>query len=66
MMYFVQKGDTLSEIAQRNHLTVDQIMAVNPQIKDKNKIYAGDTIYLPLFVGWWSEFWTGLRKIFYK
>ncbi|ETR67490.1 MAG: hypothetical protein OMM_11545, partial [Candidatus Magnetoglobus multicellularis str. Araruama] len=45
--YKVISGDTLSEIAQCNSTTVDQIMMINPEIKDKNLIYAGQTINIP-------------------
>ncbi|MBI2264330.1 MAG: LysM peptidoglycan-binding domain-containing protein [Armatimonadetes bacterium] len=43
--YKVQKGDTLSEIAQKYGTSVDKLMEVNKgHIKDKNLIYDGDTI----------------------
>jgi LysM repeat protein len=45
--YKVQQGDTLSEIASRNGTTVDQLMKLNPQISNKNLIYAGDTLTIP-------------------
>ena len=40
----IKKGDTLSAIARRNNTTVAALMKLNPKIKDKNKIRAGDTI----------------------
>jgi LysM repeat protein/GH24 family phage-related lysozyme (muramidase) len=43
----VKKGDTLSEIAQQLKTTVKELMQLNPQIKDANKIFAGDTIKVP-------------------
>lgn len=45
----VKRGDTLSKIANRYGVSVQQIAAINPQIEDINKIYAGDVINLPYF-----------------
>lgn len=47
IVYVVQKGDTLTKIANMYNTTVDVIMSVNPQIKDKNKIYTGQKILIP-------------------
>ena len=44
--YRVQPGDTLAEIAQRFHLSLDRILALNPQIEDKNIIHKGQRIFL--------------------
>lgn len=44
--YTVQRGDTLSAIASRNHTTVSKLMALNPHIKNANLIYPGDVIRL--------------------
>lgn len=44
--YTVVAGDTLSSIAARNGLTTAQIIALNPQIKNPNLIYVGQTVYL--------------------
>ena len=44
--YEIQKGDSLSKIARANNTTVEAIMAANPSIKDKNKIYPKTTINL--------------------
>ena len=41
--YIIKSGDTLSEIAQANNTTVEEL-AVTNNIKDPNKIYAGDSI----------------------
>ena len=46
MDYRVAKGDTISGIAQKNKLSVDQLMALNPEVKDPNKISIGQTIKL--------------------
>ena len=40
----IKSGDTLSAIAKRNNTTVAALMRLNPKIKDKDKIKAGDTI----------------------
>ena len=40
----IKKGDTLSAIARRNNTTVAALMKLNPKIKDKDKIRAGQFI----------------------
>ncbi len=45
--YVVQPGDTLANIGSRYGLSVNQILAVNPQICNPNVIYVGQTINLP-------------------
>ena len=40
----VQKGDTLSEIAQNAGITLKQLLDLNPQIKNKNLINPGQVI----------------------
>ena len=42
--YTVVSGDTLNDIAKRFGTTVDDLMAKNPDIKDRNMIYPGDVI----------------------
>lgn len=44
--YKIKAGDTLGEIAEKYNTTVDYLVEIN-NIKDKNKIYAGDTIKVP-------------------
>ena len=44
--YEVKSGDNLSKIAMANNTTVEELMKKNPQIKDKNKIFSGQTINL--------------------
>lgn len=44
--YTVKKGDNLSSIAKKNGLTLNQLMKLNPQIKNSNLIGIGDTITL--------------------
>lgn len=40
--YKIKWGDTLSELAVQYKTTVKELMAMNKQIKNANKIYAGD------------------------
>ena len=47
MTYTVRAGDTLSKIAMRNGVTLAQLLAANPQVKDPNKIRVGDVINVP-------------------
>ena len=46
-IYQIVSGDTLGKIARRNNTTVDNIMAINPELKNMNFIVAGCYIYLP-------------------
>lgn len=43
----VHSGDTLSEIAAAHGTTVAELMRLNPQIKDPDKIFVGEKIHLP-------------------
>jgi LysM repeat protein len=43
----VLPGETLNGIARQHGVTADDILAINPQITDRNKIFAGDTILIP-------------------
>ena len=45
--YTIQKGDTLWDIAKQNNTTVADLQSANPQIKNPNLIYAGNTINIP-------------------
>jgi len=42
--YTVQQGDTLSSIAKRRGITLQDLIAANPQIEDPNLIGIGDAI----------------------
>lgn len=46
-MYLVKAGDTLTSIAKRFGVSVKDILKVNPDIKDANKIMAGEVIRMP-------------------
>ena len=45
--YKVKKGDTLSEIAEKNHVSMNRMLKANPAIEDADKIRAGSTIRIP-------------------
>ncbi len=45
--YRVQKNDTLGKIAEKTGASLDEIMVLNPEIKDANKINLGQEIKLP-------------------
>lgn len=45
--YTVRSGDTLSGIAQRNGVSLQSLIAANPQISNPNLIYPGQTVHLP-------------------
>ncbi len=47
VVYTVKAGDTLSRIAAKYKVTVDQILEANPKIKNPNQIAAGDKIVIP-------------------
>lgn len=44
-VYAVQQGDTLSQIAERNGMTLQQVQGLNPQI-DPDRIHIGEQITL--------------------
>lgn len=46
-VYKIRPGDTLSEIAVKHHTTVRALMHMNPEIKDADRIFAGEKISIP-------------------
>ncbi len=46
--YTVKSGDTLSAIAAKYKVTVDDLLAANPDLKDPNQLQIGDKIIIPL------------------
>lgn len=47
--YVVQRGDTLGNIAMRYGVWLRDLIAVNPQIWNPDRIYPGQVIYLPAY-----------------
>lgn len=45
--YIVKKGDTLSKIAAMYNTTVNDILSLNPKIRNKNYIYIGQIVTVP-------------------
>lgn len=44
--YVVKSGDTLWAIAKRNDMSLETLLEKNPQFKNPNLIYPGDTVHL--------------------
>lgn len=53
-IYIVQKGDTLRKIATRIGVTVNDILAVNPQITNPSLIFVGQAINLPVSASYYT------------
>lgn len=45
--YKIRKGDSISKIAKAKNTTVDEILKLNPNIKNPNKIFIGMKLKLP-------------------
>jgi general secretion pathway protein A len=48
--YSVRSGDTIEKIALRqlgSRVKVESVVEANPQLRDVNRIYPGDTVFLP-------------------
>lgn len=45
--YVIQQGDTLWQLAQRWGTTVDALLKINPQITNRDLIFAGATLQRP-------------------
>jgi LysM repeat protein len=46
--YIVVRGDTLSAIARRAHISLRALIAANRQIKNPDKILVGQIVNLPI------------------
>ncbi|NOV04094.1 LysM peptidoglycan-binding domain-containing protein [Paenibacillus planticolens] len=46
-IHIVKKGDTLYELAKKYHITLDQLIAFNPQIADPNQLDIGMKVKIP-------------------
>ncbi len=51
-VYIVQPGDTMFKIAQRFGISLSELIAANPQIKDPNLIFPGQRINIPRKKHW--------------
>ena len=47
-VHVVARGDTMSKIARKYGVTVEEIMAANPKIKNPDRIDIGDEITIPV------------------
>ena len=47
MKYKIKPGDTLWEISQEHDVSIDEIMAANPQIQNRDEIFYGKEIEIP-------------------
>jgi hypothetical protein len=47
-VYVIKTGDTLSKVAKRYNLTLEELLAANPDIKNPDKIALGQQIVIPL------------------
>lgn len=47
-VYLVKEGDTLSKIANAFDLTLEELLAANPQITDPDRVGIGDEIIIPV------------------
>ena len=47
MAYKDKSGDTLSQIAKAKGVTLQSLLAANPNIKNANKIRVGQSIKMP-------------------
>ena len=46
IIYQISRGDTLYKIGRHFGVTVNQILAWNPYIENRNKIYTGAYLYI--------------------
>lgn len=46
--YIIQSGDTFSKIAEKYGLTTDELLTLNPELKDPNKIKQGGSLNIPI------------------
>jgi peptidoglycan DL-endopeptidase LytE len=46
-LYLVKSGDNLTRIARSYGLTLEKLLAANPQIDDPNKLLRGELVHIP-------------------
>ena len=54
--YKVERGDTLSSIAEQSGVSVEELLESNPNIADPDKIYAGQEVDIPNFKSFVGQF----------
>ena len=47
-VYTIKKGETLSKIATAHGITIEELLAANPTIKNPNRISEGQQIIIPV------------------
>jgi LysM repeat protein len=47
IVYTIKKNDTLSKIATAHGITIEELLAANPTIKNKDRISEGQQIIIP-------------------
>jgi nucleoid-associated protein YgaU len=47
VLYTIKKGDTLSKVAKAHGITIEELMAANPAIKNPDRISEGQQITIP-------------------
>ena len=50
-VYVIKQKDTLSKVAKRFGVTIEELLAANPDIKNPDKISIGQQIVIPLPAG---------------
>ena len=46
-VYVIKQKDTLSKVAKRFGITIEELLAANPEIKNPDKISIGQQIIIP-------------------
>lgn len=59
--YTVENGDTMTEIAQKHGLTLEELSMANPQIEDLDQIYVGQYINTNVIKNS-PEIWSGINS----
>src|SRR5690242_5242227 len=47
IIYFVKKGDTLFELAERYQVDIEHLKAMNPQLSQLNELQLGTKVKIP-------------------
>lgn len=63
--YTVKSGDTLSGIAKKYNTTIEEILAINPQITNPNLIFVGQVINIPVKTMQTSTSATSSEKVYH-